>query len=139
MFNQTCEYAVRTAIAIARHDAGQYVLARELSLELDIPHQYLAKILQQLAKSKVLESSRGRLGGFRLARAAAKTRLLDIVAPFEDLRRTDQCVMGQKVCSDATACPMHDFWATVRKRYHDELEGKTLADFVNFENSRRSA
>ena len=67
-FNQTCEYAIRAMMEVARRPQGEYVLAKELADKLDIPHHYLSKILQQLVRSRILESTRGRLGGFRLMR-----------------------------------------------------------------------
>jgi Rrf2 family protein len=61
-FNQTCEYAIRAMMEIARRPQGEYVLAKDLADKLDIPHHYLSKILQQLVRSRILESTRGRLG-----------------------------------------------------------------------------
>lgn len=136
MFNQTCEYAIRAAMAIARRPKEEYVLAKELADELDLPQHYLSKILQQLVRQRVLESTRGRLGGFRLTRAADQIPLIEIVAPFDDLKKKEECILGQAVCNDARACPLHDFWKSVRNRYLDEIQHKTLGEFARFEAQR---
>lgn len=132
-FNQTCEYAIRAMMEIARRPQGDYVLAKDLADKLDIPHHYLSKILQQLVRSRILESTRGRLGGFRLMRKPEDILLLDLVSPFEDVQKTEECVLGEAKCSDATACPLHEFWKSVRTRYEEQLHTKTLAEFAKFE------
>jgi Rrf2 family transcriptional regulator, iron-sulfur cluster assembly transcription factor len=133
MFSQTVEYAVRAAIDIATRPEGKKVLASEMAESLGIPAHYLSKILQQLARSRVLKSVRGRQGGFSLARPADKIRLREIIEPFEDMRKYEECILGQPVCSEAGACPLHDFWGEVRERYLHELETRTLAELSEFQ------
>jgi Rrf2 family protein len=133
MFSQTTEYAIRAAIDIGTRPEGEQVLASHLGDALGIPTHYLSKILQQLVRARVLVSVRGRKGGFRLARPAEKIKLREIVAPFEDLKKYEECILGQAVCSEAGACPLHDFWGTVRERYLDEIETKTLQDLADFQ------
>jgi Rrf2 family protein len=133
MFSQTTEYAIRAAIDIATRPEGEQVLASHLGDALGIPIHYLSKILQQLVRARVLTSVRGRKGGFRLARPAEKIKLREIVAPFEDLKKYEECILGQAVCSEAGACPLHDFWGTVRERYLVEIETKTLQDLADFQ------
>jgi Rrf2 family transcriptional regulator, iron-sulfur cluster assembly transcription factor len=133
MFSQTVEYAVRAAIDIATRPEGKNVLASEMAESLGIPAHYLSKILQQLARSRVLKSVRGRQGGFSLARPAEKIRLREIIEPFEDMHKYEECILGQPVCSEAGACPLHDFWGEVRQRYLDELDNRTLAELSEFQ------
>ena len=133
MFSQTCEYAIRAMIEISKRPEGEFVLAKDLADKLDIPHHYLSKILQQLVHSRVLESTRGRLGGFRLVRKPDEVLLLEIVVPFEDVQKNEECILGEAKCSDATACPLHEFWKVVRTRYEEQLHTKTLGDFARFE------
>lgn len=133
LFSQTCEYAIRAMIEIARRPQGEFVLAKELASKLDIPHHYLSKILQQLVRSRILESTRGRLGGFRMLRKPGEVMLLDIVAPFEDIQKTQECILGEATCSDSRACPLHEFWKAVRTRYEEQLHTKSLEEFARFQ------
>lgn len=130
MFSQTTDYAIRAAIDIATRPEGQPVLASELAARLGIPQHYLSKILQQLVRSGVLESTRGRRGGFVLRRPAQKIKLREVVAPFENLRKCEECILGQPICSSAGACPLHDFWKLVREHYLNELDTRTLGDLA---------
>lgn len=136
MFSQTTEYAIRAAIDIATRPSGEFVLASQLGEALGIPTHYLSKILQQLVRARVLTSVRGRQGGFALAKAPEKVKLREIVAPFEDLRKYEECILGQSVCSEAGACPLHEFWGGVREHYLEELASKTLKDLSDFQLKR---
>lgn len=139
MFSQTSEYAIRALIEIATRPEGEHVLAAQLGESLNLPQHYLSKILQQLVRTRVLKSVRGRSGGFSLARSAGVIKLRDIVEPFEDLKKYEECILGQPVCSEAGACPLHDFWKDVRERYIDELKDKTLEDLKTFQLKKLAA
>ncbi len=133
MFSSTSEYAIRATMELATRPLDGRYLAAELGEALDIPQHYLAKILQQLVRARVLKSMRGRRGGFSLARAPEEITLHDIVAPFEDMKRYEECILGQRVCNDNNACPLHDYWKETRKKFMDELHTKTLEDISEFQ------
>ena len=52
---------------------------RDLAKELGVPPDSLLKVLQQLVRSGLVLSSRGRAGGFRLSRPPQEISLLDMV------------------------------------------------------------
>ena len=129
VLTQTAEYALRTVLHLAaRHDEG---LARVsiLAAELDIPQNYLSKTLSQLARAGVLSSTRGKRGGFRLARPAARIRLDQVVEPFEEMGRR-HCLLGRSVCSDRTACLAHGAWKGVAEHLATFFRNTTVADIL---------
>lgn len=136
MFSQTSEYAIRTMIEIATRPGGGPVMSAELAELLGIPPSYLAKLLQSLVRTRLLTSVRGKQGGFSLARSAASIKLRDIIAPFEDLQKYEECILGQPVCNEAGACPLHHFWSDVRTRFVEELKTKSLQDLTDFQLSK---
>jgi len=127
MLNQTAEYALRVVVHLAGLPAGESARAAALASELDIPANYLSKILHQLAAEGILESRRGRAGGFRLAVAASRLRVATVVAPFDDLARSRVCVLGQVVCSDSTACEAHRQWKPIAEKMKEFFERTTVA------------
>jgi len=75
-------YAVLSVLAIARQqrqDPGGSVQIKEIAAEHDLPHDYIAKLLTMLVKARILNSGRGRDGGFTLRRRASEISVLDIV------------------------------------------------------------
>ena len=56
---------------------------RDIARACGIPEEYLLKILQQLARARVLRSERGRAGGFLLRKTPSRTTLLEIVEAIQ--------------------------------------------------------
>lgn len=129
MLTRSSEYALRALTYLSlQEDRTRWVLARHIAAELGIPSPFLAKILQTLAGATILESQRGRRGGFRLNRNPERLSLLEIIEPFDRLESQRLCVLGQKVCSDETACPLHHTWKHSLNSFLHRLRTTTLAD-----------
>jgi Rrf2 family protein len=129
MLSQTAEYALRAVLAIAQHERLP-VRAAQLAATLSIPANYLSKTLHQLARDGVLSSSRGKLGGFTLARPPSRIRLLDVVGSIDGLTDSRTCLLGRPVCSDQTACVAHERWKEVSDRAVAFFRETTVADLV---------
>ncbi len=128
MLNQSAEYALRVVVHLAGLQPERASRAAELAEELGIPANYLSKVLHQLAAEGILSSRRGRGGGFRLARPAARLRLADVIAPFDDLGSQKTCVLGQSVCSDGRPCKAHHLWRPLSASISSFLAKTTVAD-----------
>ena len=129
-FSRTSQYAIQALIYLATQPRGRRVLNRDIALSLGVPSHYLAKILQNLAREKMLHSARGRSGGFSLSAGAGQSSLLDIVLLTEGARVERECLLGLKVCKDETACPLHRAWKPVKKEIFASLGGITLSQLA---------
>lgn len=136
MFSQASEYALRALTELARYPVGEWVLTTQLAESLSLPVHYLAKVLQTLAKRGLLESQRGRMGGFRLAKLPDDITALDVVKALDDIRTLEACIMGEGECSDETACPLHTLWMNLRQRFIEALETTTLRALAEFQEQR---
>lgn len=126
ILSRTSQYAIQALIYIATQPRGEPVLNRQIASHLGVPSAYLAKIMQNLCKDNLLYSYRGRLGGFCLRENAEKTDLMHVLALTEGSGFTDDCVLGLKVCSDETACPMHAKWKPIKEEVVRLLHDQTL-------------
>lgn len=139
MLNQTAEYALRTAVLLAEHQEAPVALrAADLAAQLGIPANYLSKILHQLARDGVLESQRGKAGGFRLARPAARIRLAEVVRPFDEIDTRRTCLLGRAVCSDAAPCQAHARWKAIGTSLAEFFGHTTLAEMLEPTHAVRS-
>lgn len=129
MLSQTAEYALRAVLAIAEH-GGQPVGAARLAETLGIPRNYLSKVLHQLARNGVLDSTRGKLGGFTLARPASRIPLLDVVGSVDDVTGNRTCLLGRPVCSDHHPCAAHERWKEVAEKSAAFFRETMVADLV---------
>ncbi len=135
--SRSSEYAIRALTFLAQQDEPEpYHLAREMAEHLDIPAPFLGKILQPLVTRGILDSQRGRNGGFRLAHPAGEVTLFQVVDAQEHLGRSRQCFLGQAECSDERACPMHAYWKDASELFLARLANTTLADLVRFVQER---
>jgi Rrf2 family protein len=132
MLTQTSEYALRAMVYLARKGEDKYAGVKEIAKATEVPSNYLAKILQQLAKAGVLESQKGFGGGFRVAGKLNTINLLAVVDPLENISRFKRCVLGQRECNDEVACPLHDAWKRICNEYLGSLERTTLQDVAEF-------
>ena len=106
-------------IYLVQHEADWPVVGKEIAEATKIPAKYLSKILGDLVRIGVLESTPGRHGGFRLLRSSKKTKLYEVLAPFEMLERK-RCPFGNQECSDEMPCLAHNRWKkviTTHKRF----------------------
>jgi len=129
MLSQTAEYALRATLYLAEHPAGSARVG-DLAAALEVPQNYLSKTLHQLAKAGILTSTRGKHGGFRLARPSGEIRLLEIVAPFERFTDARQCLLGSTVCSDQSPCAAHSRWKEVKERSNAFFRDTSLKDLI---------
>lgn len=132
MLSRSSEYAIRALTFLARQNDGRHHLSRDMAEELGLPAPFLGKVLQPLVTRGVLRSQRGRSGGFRLARPASDVTLMEIVEAQETLGPAETCLLGQRDCSDAAACPLHEYWKAASNAFHDRLRRTTLADLARF-------
>jgi Rrf2 family protein len=100
MLSQTAQYALRTVIRLAAGDEARWTV-EQLAEELDVPRNYLSKTLHLLARAGVVESTRGKHGGFRLRRAPHRITLREVVT----VRSRTAGLPAEGTCSDRNACP----------------------------------
>lgn len=104
---------------------------KQISGELDLPAPFLAKILQVLAKNKLLNSSKGPNGGFSLAKDASKITLYEIIRVIDGNDIFDQCLISMRTCyEEGTPCPMHDRYEPVRNEIKKMFQEKNLGSLA---------
>jgi Rrf2 family iron-sulfur cluster assembly transcriptional regulator len=133
------KYAIRAVCYLAELPAGTWVQAREISESLQIPYHYLSKILHDLAQKRLLASSKGPGGGFRLNCSPAETSLYTVVEALEGPIGDDECMLGLEICSDDTTCPMHEMWGQFRAAFRERMAAISLTDVVEAARRKREA
>ena len=126
ILSRTSQYAIQALIYLATQPGGRPVLSREIAHSLGVSPPYMAKVLQSLCRGQLLDSTRGRSGGFNLRSGAEHTNLLEVVLLTDGPRVDRECLLGHKICQDETACPMHRNWKPVKKDILACLGGVTL-------------
>lgn len=116
MLSNTSKYAIRSAIYLALNlNNGNKIGIKKISGDLKIPSPFLAKILQVLAKQKLLASTKGPNGGFSLARDPKKISLYEIVTIIDGDDIFYKCLISMRTCHEEnTPCPVHERYEPIR-------------------------
>ncbi len=140
IYTDSGKYAIRAITYLAACPEELLpVSAADVAESESIPPYYLAKVLQDLARVGILESVRGRGGGFLLKNPPDEIRVMDVLRAVENTNRlTEDCVLGIAECNDDVPCPMHDTWQAFRESLLGRLEDMTVTDLVKEMERKRS-
>jgi len=108
--SNTSQYAIRILSYIATQEEQSRITATQLSENLVIPYKFLTKIMTELVKADLIESIRGRDGGFQLKQNAKNIKIDDILNLFHDSIKNEECLLGIGACNDVCKCALHDQW-----------------------------
>jgi Rrf2 family protein len=130
LFSRSAEYAVRAMTFLAMQPSGKLSGAREIAAAERIPIPFLWKILQNLARRRLIRSFKGLRGGYELAMPAETITLQAVVGATDGDDLTGGCVLGMDTCGEENACPLHDTWKRIRGEMNAMMEQNTLADLA---------
>jgi Rrf2 family protein len=131
MFGRTADYALRALLFLTREGAGgRYVGANAIARATGMPRNYTAKVLNALAKARLVTSTRGPAGGFRLAANPATITVGRLVDLFVDVPASRRCLLGDRRCNPSHPCTAHDRWSAVLDAQRAPLDATTLADLA---------
>lgn len=105
MLSQTTEYALRAMSCLA-YMPDELVSTAQLAEVTHVPMNYLAKVLQSLARAELITGRRGVGGGYRLAKPAAEISMLDVINAINPIERITSCPLKLENHS-GRLCPLH--------------------------------
>ena len=135
MLSNSCRYGIRAIIYLAvRSSSNEKTEIKQIGKDLNLPAPFLGKILQQLAKKKILKSMKGPHGGFSLAKDPKTVTLFDIVAAIDGEETFTDCLMHEGSClsidQNKNPCPIHDDYKKIRADLIRVFKNKTIYDLV---------
>ena len=130
LLSQTGKYALRASIYLAEQGSDEPIPVGEIAAALDVPRNYLSKILHRMAREGILVSERGPRGGFRLATAPENLSVARVVDTVDPGLLDRKCLLGRAECSDLDPCPAHETWQDLAQRIERFLSGTSVADLL---------
>ena len=100
--------------------------AKKISDLLGITQPFLAKILQELSRKKIVSSVKGLHGGFYLTEKQLDKSLLEVVEVIDGENVFTGCVLGLSECSPENPCPIHNEAQEARSIYFKVLKDKKI-------------
>jgi Rrf2 family protein len=108
---------------------GSRIGIREIAKGTGAPEHFIAKIMQELSRKKLVHSIKGPRGGFYMDRFDLQTSLADIVKALDGNAIYHDCVLGLKTCNEKKPCPVHDQYRAIKKNLIQMIEENTIGDF----------
>ncbi|MEJ5265627.1 MAG: Rrf2 family transcriptional regulator [Bacteroidales bacterium] len=128
MFSKTSQYTLRALVYILLENSkGRNPGFREIAREIDSPAEFTGKILQDLARKKIVSSAKGKHGGFFLTEAQRQISLRTIIEHIEGENIFQSCGFGLKYCDAANPCPLHEGYATIREQLQQYMNSHTIS------------
>jgi len=124
------DYTLRVLMYCAARPQ-QLVTISELAERHGVSRNHLMKIVTDLGRQGVLETTRGRGGGLRLLKDPSKVRIGDVVRASETDFRLVECFDPKtNQCTLTPSCRLKGLLNAALRAYFQELDGMTLADMV---------
>ena len=129
------EWAAHAATLMIGLPEGRGLKAEALARYHEVPTAYMAKQLQALSKAGIVQTSRGKHGGYRLSRPATEITLWDITAAIEgrlpafrctEIRQNGPCGLKRQDCK--SPCQIAAAFAVAERVFRESLKSVTLAD-----------
>lgn len=124
-------YALRVMIYLAQNPKNEPISLQEVANAEGISLKYLEALMSPLVAEGLVESVRGKFGGYKPAAPPEEITAGKILkAVCGDLAPVACLSKGAPECPRAAKCKTLPFWRGLDKAIDDYLEGKTLADLI---------
>ncbi len=129
LLTRDTDYAIRAVTCIAANH-GEIHNVGELTGKLDIPRPFLRKIMQIMQHNGILESIRGKTGGFRLVADPSKISVLNLIEIFQGPFQMDQHIFKKKVCPRVKICVLKKKLDKIEASVKKELNTITMTSLI---------
>ena len=125
-------YAVMAMADLATNANGSAISLTEISSRQNISLAYLEQIFIKLKNKKLVKSTRGANGGYRLERPASEIKLSYIISAVDEEVRMLNCKKNSKKgCNNKSSkCITHNLWDELDQHIHEFFEKVKLQDLV---------
>ena len=129
MISQTAEYALRAVVFLAGQSEAK--TTQHIADVTRVPIGYLSKVMQMLARKRLVQSQRGLHGGFTLLHAPKDLTVWEVIQAVDPMQRIRTCPLGLKA-HGTNLCAMHrrldDAMALVEKAFQSSTVAELLED-----------
>jgi FeS assembly SUF system regulator len=125
--SKRADYALMAMKHLAIHPDAS-ASAREIAAQYDIPIELMAKVLQRLARSRLLTSHQGTRGGYTLSRSTDQISVADIIEAIDGPLTVTACSTDDEQCGQFSKCNIRDPLWRIKDRIVSALATCTLAE-----------
>ncbi|MCP9222360.1 Rrf2 family transcriptional regulator [Erythrobacter sp. LQ02-29] len=136
MISNKARYAFRALVAIAEAPSGEAMASADIARRYAIPHKFLEQILLDLRKAGILESRRGKSGGYTMLRPADTVTFGEVLRIFEGPLAPLPCLSRQAYrqcedCVDERTCLIRREFGRAYDASRAVLDNRTIGDALS--------
>lgn len=130
MFSKACKYAVKAVLLIALETReNKKSTLTFIAHSINSPTAYTSKILQKLVRDNLIQSIKGKNGGFTIdLKKLEEIKLIDVIVSIDGIDFFDRCGLGLKYCDSENPCFIHQQYASVR----ENLKAISEATYIKY-------
>ena len=120
-------YAIRLMLDLAQHTDDGCVSIKTIATRQGISEKYLEQIIKSLSANGLVESTRGKQGGYRLTRTPAEYTVGEILRVTEGSLAPVSCLEEDHHCENCEDCVTFEIWQNVLDAINEVVDSITLA------------
>lgn len=132
------DYALKAVLDLAIRYDRELITSHDLAKRIDAPVKFLEQVLLDLKKGGFVESRRGKVGGYLLARSPEQISVGEIIRFIEGPTEPISCArQGYSECTDIYKCVFRKIWQDVAKATSDIIDNITFEQLVSQVSSKQ--
>jgi len=137
--SKKCQYALKAVFELALRDPGQPVKIYEIAGAQNIPPRFLEMILNELRHAGLLNSQRGRKGGYLLARRAEELTVGEVIEHIQGriYGTAENAGKPNKSQSCFGDYAFKALWQKVNNAVSEVCDTMTFAELVEYEKAKK--
>jgi len=134
------DYALKTILDLAIHYGDAPVTIHNLARRADIPLKFLEQILLDLKRGGFVESRRGKIGGYLLAKTPSRIKLGDVIRFIDGPVEPIACVGEEyKRCNDLSSCVFRGIWQQITESTAKIVDNISFEDLVKTNKKKKDS
>lgn len=121
-------YAIRALVELMESYEDKPISVKDIALKQNVSVRYLENIFHNLKKGGVVESSKGKHGGFVPCADIGRISVLRVIEILEGRITVVSCTDTPKSCKQSLQCSSRSIWTRLNDRIRETLEGTTLGE-----------
>ncbi len=136
MLSKKTKYAINALIVLAEHYNQEMLQIADIATKADVPKKFLEQILLELKKNHILDSKKGKGGGYFLRMAPEKVTLGAVIRMMSGAIALVPCASKTAYspcdeCKDESICGLKIIMIEAREATTSVLDSKSIADILN--------
>ena len=127
---RAADYGLRVMIHLAVLPPDERAALPQLAEEVEAPESFLSKVLQALARARLIASRRGKMGGFVLLERGRQANVREVIEAIDGPIQLNICLSTGRSCPRKSCCPAHPVWVQAQQAMMDVLNSARIQDLA---------